>query len=184
MSTNPLLQLHAFGQSIWLDQMSRSLLTTGELKRLIAEDGLRGVTSNPTIFQKAISGSQDYADQLQTLARGGSDVSRIYEEIVLQDIGNGADTLRSVYDANDGADGFISLEVSPLLANDTKATIEEAKKLFARLNRPNVMIKVPGTPAGLPAVEELLFSGLNINITLIFAVGSVRAGRRGLYQGP
>ena len=170
MSGNPLLQLHALGQSIWLDQMSRSLLTTGGLKRLIDEDGLRGVTSNPTIFQKAISGSQDYAEQLEKLARGGSNVSQIYEEIVLQDIGNGADMLRSVYDANDGADGFISLEVSPLLANDTKATIEEAKKLFAHLNRPNVMIKVPGTPAGLPAVEELLFSGLNINITLIFAV--------------
>jgi transaldolase / glucose-6-phosphate isomerase len=170
MSNNPLLHLHALDQSIWLDQMSRSLLTTGELKRLIDEDGLRGVTSNPTIFQKAISGSQDYADQLETLARGGSNVSNIYEEIVLHDIGNASDVLRSVYDANDGADGFISLEVSPLLANDTKATIEEAKKLFARLNRPNVMIKVPGTPPGLPAVEELLFSGLNINITLIFAV--------------
>ncbi len=170
MSTNPLLQLHDLGQSVWLDQLSRSLLTGGGLKRLIDEDGLRGVTSNPTIFQKAISGSQDYAGQLETLARGGSNVSQIYEEIVLQDIGNAADVLRTVYDANDGADGFISLEVSPLLANDTTATIEEAKKLFARLNRPNVMIKVPGTPAGLPAVEELLFSGLNINITLIFAV--------------
>ncbi len=170
MSNNPLLQLHDLGQSVWLDQLSRSLLTTGGLKRLIDEDGLRGVTSNPTIFQKAISGSQDYAEQLEKLARGGSDVSQIYQEIVLQDIGNAADVLRGVYDANDGADGFISLEVSPLLANDTKATIEEAKKLFAHLNRPNVMIKVPATPAGLPAIEELLFSGLNINITLIFAV--------------
>jgi transaldolase / glucose-6-phosphate isomerase len=171
MSTNPLLQLHDLGQSVWLDQLSRSLVTTGGLKRLIDEDGLRGVTSNPTIFQKAISGSQDYAEQLEKLARGGSNVSQIYEEIVLQDIGNASDVLRGVYDANPGADGFISLEVSPLLANDTKATIEEAKRLFARLNRPNVMIKVPATPAGLPAIEELLFSGLNINITLIFAVG-------------
>jgi transaldolase/glucose-6-phosphate isomerase len=170
MSSNPLLQLRELGQSVWLDQLSRSLLTTGGLKRLIDEDGLRGVTSNPTIFQKAISGSQDYAEQLERLARAGGNVSHIYEELVLQDIGNAADVLRGVYDANDGADGFISLEVSPLLANDTKATIEEAKRLFARLNRPNVMIKVPGTPAGLPAVEELLFSGLNINITLIFAV--------------
>jgi transaldolase/glucose-6-phosphate isomerase len=170
MSTNRLLQLHELGQSIWLDQLSRSLLTTGGLKRLIDEDGLRGVTSNPTIFQKAISGSQDYAEQLEKMARGGSNVSHIYEELVLQDIGNAADVLRGVYDANDGADGFISLEVSPLLANDTKATIEEAKRLFAHLNRPNVMIKVPGTPAGLPAIEDLLFSGLNINITLIFAV--------------
>ncbi len=170
MSSNPLLQLHELGQSVWLDQLSRSLLTTGGLKRLIDEDGLRGVTSNPTIFQKSISGSQDYAEQLEKLARGGSNDSQIYEELVLQDIGNAADVLRGVYDAQDGADGFISLEVSPLLANDTKATIDEAKRLFARLNRPNVMIKVPATPAGLPAIEELLFSGLNINITLIFAV--------------
>src|ERR1019366_2519226 len=170
MSSYPLLQLHELGQSVWLDQLSRTLVTTGGLKRLIDEDGLRGVTSNPTIFQKAISGSQDYAEQLEKLARAGSHVSHIYEELVLQDIGNAADVLRSVYDANDGADGFISLEVSPLLANDTKATIEEAKRLFTHLNRPNVMIKVPATPAGLPAVEELLFSGLNINITLIFAV--------------
>src|SRR5271157_3621370 len=144
MNNNPLVQLHSLGQSVWLDQMRRSLLTTGELKRLIDNDGLRGLTSNPTIFEKAISGSQ-----------------HIYEELVLQDIGGAADTFRGVYDANDGGDGFVSLEVSPLLANDTKATIEEAKKLFSRLNRPNVMIKVPGTAAGLPAIEELIASGLN-----------------------
>jgi transaldolase / glucose-6-phosphate isomerase len=170
MSTNPLVELHNFGQSIWLDQMRRSLLTTGELKALIDKDGLRGLTSNPTIFEKAISGSQDYAQQLASLARAGSSVSHIYEEVVVQDIGAAADTFRGVYDANDAGDGFVSLEVSPLLANDTKATIEEAKKLFARLNRPNVMIKVPATPAGLPAIEELIASGLNINVTLIFAV--------------
>ena len=170
MSDNPLVQLHSLGQSLWLDQMRRSLLTTGELKRLIDDDGLRGLTSNPTIFEKAISGSQDYAEQLGQLARAGSSVPHIYEEIVVQDIGGAADTFRGVYDASDGGDGFVSLEVSPLLANDTKATIEEAKRLFARLNRPNVMIKVPGTPAGLPAIEELIASGLNINVTLIFAV--------------
>ena len=170
MSNNPLLQLHSFGQSLWLDQMRRSLLTTGELKRLIDNDGLRGLTSNPTIFEKAISGSQDYAEQLGQLARAGSNIPQIYEEIVVQDIGGAADTFRGVYDANNGGDGFVSLEVSPLLGNDTKATIEEAQKLFARLNRPNVMIKVPGTPAGLPAIEELIASGLNINVTLIFAV--------------
>src|SRR5271157_4136332 len=170
MNNNPLVQLHSLGQSVWLDQMRRSLLTTGELKRLIDNDGLRGLTSNPTIFEKAISGSQDYAEQLTSLARAGSSVSHIYEEIVVQDISGAADTFRGVYDASDGGDGFCSLEVSPLLANDTKATIEEAKKLFARLNRPNVMIKVPGTQAGLPAIEELIASGLNINVTLIFAV--------------
>jgi len=170
MSTNPLVQLHTLGQSVWLDQMRRSLLTTGELKGLIENDGLRGLTSNPTIFEKAISGSQDYAEQLASLAHAGSSVSHIYEEIVLQDIGGAADTFRGLYDRNDGGDGFVSLEVSPLLANDTKSTVEEAKKLFARLNRPNVMIKVPATPAGLPAIEELIAHGLNINVTLIFAV--------------
>jgi len=170
MSNSPLVQLHSLGQSVWLDQMRRSLLTTGELKRLIDEDGLRGLTSNPTIFEKAISGSQDYAEQLGPLARGGSSIPQIYEELVVHDIGGAADTFRGVYDANGGGDGFVSLEVSPLLANDTKATIEEAKKLFAKLSRPNVMIKVPATPAGLPAIEELIASGLNINVTLIFAV--------------
>src|SRR5271166_765086 len=170
MSSNPLVQLHSLGQSVWLDQMRRSLLTTGELQRLIENDGLRGLTSNPTIFEKAISGSRDYAEQLGQLARAGSSVPHIYEEIVIQDIGGAADMFRGVYDASNGGDGFVSLEVSPLLANETKATIEEAKKLFARLNRPNVMIKVPGTPAGLPAIEELIASGLNINVTLIFAV--------------
>lgn len=170
MSSNPLLQLHSLGQSIWLDQISRSLLTTGALKRLIDEDGLRGMTSNPTIFQKAISGSEDYAEQLGQLARAGSSISQIYEELVVQDIGTAADIFRGVYDANDGGDGFVSLEVSPLLANETAPTIEEAKKLFARLNRPNVMIKVPGTAAGLPAIEELIAFGLNINVTLIFSV--------------
>jgi len=170
MSTNPLVQLHSLGQSVWLDQMRRSLLTTGELKELIANDGLRGLTSNPTIFEKAINGSRDYADQLASLARAGNSLPHIYEELVLQDIGGAADTFRGVYESSDGGDGFVSLEVSPLLANDTKATIEEAKKLFARLDRPNVMIKVPATPAGLPAIEELIASGLNINVTLIFAV--------------
>src|SRR5271157_5944905 len=179
MSSNPLVQLHSLGQSVWLDQMRRSLLTTGALKRLIDNDGLRGLTSNPTIFEKAISGSQDYAEQLGSLARAGSSIPHIYEELVLQDIGGAADTFRGVYDANDGGDGFVSLEVSPLLANDTKATIEEAKKLFSRLNRPHVMIKVPGTAAGQTAIEELIASGLNINVTLIFrpeAISSSIAG--------
>src|SRR5208283_585757 len=153
MSTNPLVQLHSLGQSVWLDQMRRSLLSMGELRRLIENDGLRGLTSNPTIFEKAISGSQDYAEQLASLAHSGNSVSHIYEDLVVQDIGGAADAFSGVYDASDGGDGFVSLEVSPLLANDTKATIEEARKLFVRLNRPNVMIKVPGTPAGLPAIE-------------------------------
>jgi transaldolase len=150
--------------------MERSMLTSGKLKKLIEEDGLRGLTSNPTIFQKAISGSKDYAEQLQAVAKQGGDVSDVYQALVVQDIGDAADVFRSVYDSSNGADGFVSLEVSPLLANDTKATAEEAKKLFKLLNRPNVMIKIPGTAAGLPAIEEAIASGLNVNVTLIFSV--------------
>ena len=170
MSSNPLVQLHQYGQSVWLDQISRSLMTTGKLKRLIDEDGLRGMTSNPTIFQKAIGKGEDYAEELKQLARSGSSVSDVYEALVVKDIGSAADIFRPVYDSENGGDGFVSLEVSPLLANDTQATIKEAKDLWARLNRRNVMIKVPATPAGLPAIEELIGSGLNINVTLIFAV--------------
>lgn len=170
MSSNRLVQLHECGQSVWLDQISRSLMTSGQLKRLIDEDGLRGMTSNPTIFQKAIGKGDDYANELKQLARSGGSVSDIYEAVVVNDIGSAADIFRPRYDAENGSDGFVSLEVSPLLANDTQATIKEAKELWQKLNRPNVMIKVPGTPAGVPAFEELIAAGLNINVTLIFAV--------------
>ncbi len=170
MSSNPLVQVLDFGQSIWLDQMRRSLLTSGELKKLIDDDGLRGLTSNPTIFEKAIGGSKDYVEQLSELGQKGASVSDMYEALVIQDIGNAADVFRGVYDSSKGKDGFVSLEVSPLLADDTDATIKEAKSLFQRLSRPNVMIKVPATAAGIPAIEELIASGLNINVTLIFSV--------------
>jgi transaldolase len=145
-------------------------MTSGQLKRLIDEDGLRGMTSNPTIFQKAIGKGDDYADELKPLVRSGGSVSDIYEAVVVKDIGTAADIFRPAYDEENGSDGFVSLEVSPLLANDTQATIKEAKELWHKLNRPNVMIKVPGTPAGVPAFEELIAAGLNINVTLIFAV--------------
>lgn len=170
MSSNPLMQLQDYGQSVWLDQISRSLLTTGELKRLIDEDGLRGMTSNPTIFQKAIGKGDDYAEEIKQLAHSGGSVADVYEAVVVKDIGSAADSFRPTYDSLGGSDGFVSLEVSPLLANDTQATIKEAKDLWTRLHRPNVMIKVPATPAGLPAIEELIAAGLNINVTLIFAV--------------
>jgi transaldolase len=146
------------------------MLTSGKLKRLIEDDGLRGLTSNPTIFQKAISGSKDYQEQLLAVAKQGGSVSDVYQALVVQDIGNAADVFRGVYDSSNAADGFVSLEVSPLLANDTKATTEEAKKLFQLLNRPNVMIKIPATAAGIPAIEEAIASGLNVNVTLIFSV--------------
>lgn len=167
---NPLKQMASFGQSIWMDQMRRDLLTKGELKRLIEEDDLRGLTSNPTIFEKAIGEGDDYDDAMQKLASDGVSVSEVYEGLVVDDIGNAADVFRGVYDSSGGKDGFVSLEVSPLLAHETDATVKEAKDLFSRLNRPNVMIKVPATPEGIPAIEELIAEGLNINVTLIFAV--------------
>ena len=170
MATNPLRQLHELGQSVWLDQISRGLFASGQLKRLIDEDGLRGMTSNPTIFQKAITHGDDYADELKQLAKSGGSVADIYEAVVVKDIGTAADIFRPLYDSENGSDGFVSLEVSPLLANDTEATIKEAKELWSKLNRPNVLIKIPATSAGLPAIEEGVAAGLNINITLIFAV--------------
>jgi transaldolase len=170
MKSNPVKEVASLGQSIWMDQMRRSLLKTGELKRLIDEDGIRGLTSNPTIFEKAIGDGNDYDDAMHELSHGGASISEIYEGLVVDDIGKAADVFLSVYDSTQGKDGFVSLEVSPLLAHDTQATVNEAKELFARLNRPNVMIKVPATPEGIPAIEELIAAGLNINVTLIFSV--------------
>lgn len=169
MKTNPLTELHKYGQSVWFDQMRRSLLTGGELKRMIDEDDLRGVTSNPTIFEKAIGGSTDYDEALGQLAREGASVSDIYEALVVDDIGRAADLFLPVYRKTEGVDGYISLEVSPALAHDTEGTIASVKSLFARLSRPNVMIKIPATPGGLPAIEEAIAAGVNVNVTLIFA---------------
>jgi transaldolase/glucose-6-phosphate isomerase len=167
--SNPLVELAKAGQSVWYDQMERKLLTTGRLKQMIDEDDLRGLTSNPTIFEKAIAGSDDYDQQLRRLASADKDAVGIFDELAIEDIGNAADVFRPVYDRCGGNDGFVSIEVSPLLARDTAGTIAEAKRLFARLNRPNVMIKIPATAEGLPAIEESIASGININITLIFA---------------
>jgi transaldolase/glucose-6-phosphate isomerase len=167
--TNPLAQLAKVGQSVWFDQMERKLLTTGKLKQMIDEDDLRGLTSNPTIFEKAISGSEDYDAQLRTLASQEKSRDEIYDELVIDDIANAADVFRPVYDKTNGGDGFVSLEVSPLMARDTAATVAEAKRLFARLGRPNVMIKIPATPEGIPAIEEAIAAGININVTLIFS---------------
>lgn len=166
---NPLVELHKYGQSFWYDNMRRNLMTSGELKRLVAEDGLRGMTSNPTIFEKAISGSADYDAQMSELIRADQGVPAILETLMVTDIQGAADTLRPVYDECGGRDGFISLEVSPKLAHDTAGTIAEARRLFARLARPNVMIKIPATQAGIPAIEEVIASGINVNVTLLFA---------------
>jgi transaldolase len=170
MSTNPLIELTKLGQSIWNDNIERKLITSGELKRLIDEDGLSGVTSNPAIFEKAIAGSDLYADQLRELATQGKSPMEIYEALAIRDIQMTADTLKEVYDRTGGADGFVSLECSPLLANDTAGTIEEARRLWGLLDRPNVMIKIPGTQAGMPAIEQCIYEGININITLLFSL--------------
>ncbi|HEY3054538.1 MAG TPA: bifunctional transaldolase/phosoglucose isomerase, partial [Thermoanaerobaculia bacterium] len=166
---NPLQELAKTGQSVWFDQMERKLITTGKLQKMIDEDDLRGMTSNPTIFEKAIAGSEDYDVQLRQLAAENKSREEIYDALVLEDIGNAADIFLPVYKRNKGGDGFISIEVSPLLAPDTKGTIAEAKRLFGALNRPNVMVKIPATPEGIPAIEESIANGLNINITLIFS---------------
>jgi transaldolase len=168
-ATNPLKDLLKFGQSVWLDYIRRDLMTTGELKRLIEEDGLRGMTSNPAIFEKAISDSNLYDDILHSLA--GKNLTPIakFEALAIRDIQDAADRLRPVFDASKGQDGFVSLEVSPYLARDTQGTIVEARRLHKAVGRPNVMIKVPGTTEGLPAFQQLTAEGININVTLLFS---------------
>lgn len=169
---NPLKALQLEGQSIWLDYIRRSLMTSGELNRLLEEDGLRGMTSNPTIFEKAINGSADYDESLRKLLEKDPqiEVKTLYEALAIEDIRMAADILRPVYDETNGADGYVSLEVSPRLANDTNGTIEEAKRLWAEVDRPNLMIKVPATPEGVPAFETLIASGVNVNCTLMFSL--------------
>lgn len=166
---NNLAELAKTGQSVWFDQMERKLITTGKLQRMIDEDDLRGLTSNPTIFEKAIGGSDDYDGQLRMLASQNKSREEIYDELVIEDISKAADVFRPVYEKTKGGDGFVSLEVSPLLARDTAGTVAEAKRLFARLGRPNVMIKIPATNEGVPAIEEAIAAGININVTLIFS---------------
>ena len=164
-----LKQLQDYGQSVWLDYIRRTLILTGELQRLIDHDGLRGVTSNPAIFEKAITGSNDYADKLARLNSGSLDSKGIYEEVAIGDIQDAADIMKQVYTATKKRDGYVSLEVSPTLANDTVGTLEEARRLWKRVARENVMIKVPATPAGVPAIQQLISEGINVNVTLLFA---------------
>ena len=169
-ATNPLKDLLKFGQSVWLDYIRHDLITSGELKRLIEEDGLRGMTSNPAIFEKAIAGSTDYADILASLKdRHDLDAKARYEIIAIRDIQDAADLLRSVYQQSNRRDGYVSLEVSPYLAMDTRGTIAEAERLWKDVKRRNLMVKVPATPEGLPAIQHLIGEGISINITLLFS---------------
>jgi transaldolase / glucose-6-phosphate isomerase len=168
--SNPLRQLAEVGQSFWLDNLSRELIESGELKSLIEDDGLRGITSNPTIFEKAFSSGDSYDTDIARLANDGRSVEQVFEELAIADIRDAADMLRPIYDESGGADGFVSLELPPSLAYDTDGSIREAKRLFGAVDRPNVMIKVPGTAEGLPAIETLLTDGVNVNITLLFSL--------------
>jgi transaldolase len=174
---NPLKELLGQGQSIWLDYIRRDLIRTGELKRMVEEDGIRGVTSNPTIFEKAIAGSTDYDDALRALHAKDpkADARNLYEGLAIEDIQMTADVLRPVYDETGGADGYVSFEVSPHLAHETQGTISEAKRLRQAVDRPNVMIKVPATREGIPAIEELIAAGVNVNITLMFSMSHYEA---------
>ena len=173
MADSTIKQLGEWGQSIWFDNIGRSLLDTGKLQELI-EQGLRGMTSNPTIFDKAISSSSDYDKMIVELHGTGKSTFEIYDDVTIKDVQDAADILRPVYDATDGLDGYISLEIDPNLASDTAATIKEGKRLHEKVNRQNLMLKVPFTDAAAEAVEELLASGMNVNVTLIFSLDQYR----------
>jgi len=167
---NAIQTLYRAGQSVWCDNLGRAMIESGELKRLM-DLGIVGITSNPTIFMKAITGSNDYDDRIaELLDEGISDINELYERLVVPDIADAADILRPVYDRTGGVDGFVSLEVNPLLAYDTQATVAEARRLYAELDRPNIFIKVPATPEGIPAIETLVGEGVSVNVTLIFSV--------------
>jgi transaldolase len=174
MNENPLVKIQEFGQSIWLDYLSRKLIASGELKALIGEDGLRGMTSNPSIFDKAITGSPDYDEDIRALALAGKGAEEIYEVLAIKDVQDASDQFRSVYDGLEGKDGFVSLEVNPHLARDVKKTLSEARRLWKELNRPNVFIKVPATKEGLECIRQLISEGINVNVTLLFGLPRYR----------
>lgn len=172
---NPVRRLSDFGQSPWLDFIRRGYVRDGSLARLVAEDGVKGVTSNPAIFEQAIAHSDDYDGAVAELAAQGKTAEEIYDVLSIEDVREAADVFRGVYEETNGLDGYVSLEVSPLLAHDTQGTIADAHRLWAALDRPNVMVKVPATRAGVPAIERLLADGVNINVTLLFGLERYRA---------
>ncbi|MBC8123985.1 MAG: transaldolase, partial [Gemmatimonadaceae bacterium] len=183
MTDNPLVHLQDFGQSVWIDDLRRDLITSGELKGLIETGGVRGLTSNPAIFEKAIVGSSNYDQEIRRLAEGGSTVSDIYEELVIKDIQDAADLFRPLYESSGGGDGYVSLEVSPYLAKDTEGTIAEARHLWERVARPNLMIKIPGTPEGLPAITQVISEGISVNVTLLFSQDAYATVAEAYIQG-
>jgi transaldolase len=174
MSASPLKKLTTFGQSIWLDYIRRDLITSGQLRRLIEKDCLQGMTSNPAIFEKAIADSHEYDADIRAMALEGKGVKAIYEALSQRDVQSAADEFRPVYESTDGNDGYVSLEVNPHLAHDTNGTMQEARRLWNALNRPNVFIKVPATAEGLPAIRQLISEGINVNVTLLFGLPRYR----------
>ncbi len=172
MTNNPLLEINNYGQSVWMDNLNRSLIESGELNTLIENYGLRGITSNPAIFEKAIAGNQVYDADIEAGIKAGKPVSEIYESLIFDDIRVTCDHFRQIYEQSNGLDGYVSIEVSPHLARDTERTIEEALRYYRAIERENVMIKIPGTPEGFPAVERVIAEGINVNITLLFSVNS------------
>ncbi len=172
-ANNPIFQIEQnYGQSIWMDNLSRTLIESGELKQMIEERGIVGITSNPAIFEKAIVGNASYDADIEAGIRAKKSVLEIYENLVFEDIRNACDILRPVYDSSNGLDGYVSIEVPPNIANNTESTIEEARRYYAQIGRENVMIKIPGTKMGLPAVEQVISDGINVNVTLLFSVDS------------
>jgi transaldolase len=173
--SNPLVELQQHGQSVWLDYIRRKSLLSGDVRKLIDEDGLRGMTANPAIFQAAIAAGDDYDELIGRMLREGADPNAIYEALAIEDIQTACDQFRGVYDATEGVDGYVSLEVAPNLALNTEGTIAEARRFWKTVDRPNLMIKVPGTAAGVPAIETLLSEGINVNVTLLFAIDAYEA---------
>jgi len=169
---NPLLKLHEHGQSYWIDNLTREMLRNGRLRERVEDEGLRGVTSNPAIFEKAIANGSHYDESIGELLADGKSAKEVYEEITSADVREACDILRPLLERSDGAEGYVSYEVSPHLARDTEASVKEARYLHAKVNRPNLFIKIPGTPEGIPAIEQLLVEGIDVNVTLLFSVQS------------
>jgi transaldolase len=165
---NALIDLLNYGQSYWLDNLTRKKITSGEISNRINQQGLRGITSNPSIFNKAISKNSDYDEQIKQLVADNKTITEIYEALTVKDVRDACDLLKPVFDESNGVDGFVSLEVSPYLAHDTEGTIKEARRLHKAVDKPNCLIKVPGTNEGIPAIEQLLYEGICINVTLLF----------------
>ena len=172
-SSNPILAIeNQYGQSIWMDNLSRDIIESGELKQSITDKGIRGITSNPAIFEKAIAGNKIYDQAIEAGIRGNKSVSEIYEDLIFTDIRNACDIFMAIYEESDGLDGYVSIEVPPNLAKDTESTIKEARRYYQAVDRPNIMIKIPGTAEGLPAVEQAISEGMSVNVTLLFSVQS------------